>query len=83
MFVFSWQGERSFFLLPGERLMKGIQNVYVLGEDEGLILRATESFKDEDTVRVKIRLFSCKKSKASNDLYHFLFIYWINCLIYM
>lgn len=43
------KGERSFFLLPGERLMKGIQNVYVLGEDEGLILRATESFKDEDT----------------------------------
>lgn len=32
--------------------MKGIQNVYVLGEDEGLILRATESFKDEDTVCV-------------------------------
>ncbi|KAK3084843.1 hypothetical protein FSP39_020040 [Pinctada imbricata] len=43
------KGERSFFLMPGERLERGIQNVYVLGEDEGLILRATESFKDGDS----------------------------------
>ncbi|XP_076435145.1 major vault protein-like isoform X2 [Babylonia areolata] len=40
------KGERSFFLLPGERLEKGIQNVFILGEDEGLILKATEEFKD-------------------------------------
>ena len=40
------KGEKSFFLMPGERLEKGIQNIYVLGEDEGLILRATESFND-------------------------------------
>jgi hypothetical protein len=32
-------------MMPGERLERGIQNVYVLGEDEGVILRATESFK--------------------------------------
>lgn len=32
--------------MPGERLERGIQNVYILGEDEGLILRANESFKD-------------------------------------
>lgn len=44
------KGERSFFLLPGERLEKGIQNVYILGEDEGLILKATETFRDVDTV---------------------------------
>ena len=44
------KGEKSFFLMPGERLEKGTQNVYVMGEDEGLILRATESFKDGDTV---------------------------------
>ena len=44
------KGEKSFFLLPGERLEKGIQNVYVLGEDEGLILKAIEAFKDTDTV---------------------------------
>ena len=40
------QGEKSFFLLPGEKLEKGIQNVYIMGEDEGLILKATESFMD-------------------------------------
>lgn len=45
------KGEKSFFLMPGERLEKGIQNVYVLGEDEGLILKATEAFTDLDTVR--------------------------------
>ncbi|XP_064619697.1 major vault protein-like isoform X1 [Lineus longissimus] len=40
------KGEKSFFLMPGEKLERGIQNVYILGEDEGLILRATECFKD-------------------------------------
>ena len=43
---FLTQGEKSFFLLPGERLEKGIQNVYILGEDEGLILKTTEEFMD-------------------------------------
>lgn len=42
------KGERSFFLMPGERLEKGIQNVYVMGENEGLILRALENFKEDD-----------------------------------
>ena len=46
------KGEKSFFLLPGESLEKGIQNVYVLGEDEGLILKASEGFKDTDAVSV-------------------------------
>ncbi|XP_052800912.1 major vault protein-like [Mya arenaria] len=45
------KGERSFFLMPGERLERGIQNVYILGEDEGLILRANESFTDGDVSR--------------------------------
>lgn len=40
------KGEKSFFLQPGERLEKGIQDVYVLGEDEGLILKTTEEFMD-------------------------------------
>jgi major vault protein len=40
------KGEKSFFLMPGEKLEKGIQNSYVLGEDEGLILRAVEGFTD-------------------------------------
>ncbi len=45
------KGEKSFFLMPGERLEKGIQNVVVLGEDEGLVMRATESFKDGNLER--------------------------------
>ena len=40
------KGEKSFFLMPGEHLEKGIQNIYVLGENEGLILKANENFKD-------------------------------------
>ncbi|CAI8052628.1 Major vault protein [Geodia barretti] len=43
------KGEKSFFLEPGERLEKGIQNVYVLGEDEGLIMKAIEEHTDPDT----------------------------------
>ena len=41
-------------MMPGERLERGIQNVYVLGEDEGVILKATESFKDKDAVSIVI-----------------------------
>uniref|UniRef100_A0A3Q0THV2 Major vault protein n=1 Tax=Amphilophus citrinellus TaxID=61819 RepID=A0A3Q0THV2_AMPCI len=36
------KGERSFFLQPGEHLENGIQDVYVLSEEEGLVLRATQ-----------------------------------------
>uniref|UniRef100_V9KUC1 Major vault protein n=1 Tax=Callorhinchus milii TaxID=7868 RepID=V9KUC1_CALMI len=42
------KGERSFFLQPGERLESGIQEVFVLSEREGLVLRATEGFTDTD-----------------------------------
>jgi major vault protein len=41
------KGEASFFLNPGERLETGIQNVYVLTEEEALLLRAKENFFDE------------------------------------
>ena len=41
------KGEKSFFLQPGELLEKGIQNIFVLGEDEGLILKANEEFVDK------------------------------------
>lgn len=41
------KGEASFFLQPGERLERGIQDVYVLGEDQGLILQANEAHFDE------------------------------------
>ncbi|XP_070703289.1 major vault protein [Pempheris klunzingeri] len=40
------KGERSFFLQPGEHLERGIQDVYVLSEEEGLVLRAVEAFND-------------------------------------
>jgi len=46
------KGDKSFFLMPGEKLEKGIQNVYVLGENEGIILRATEEFTDGDKKRI-------------------------------
>lgn len=42
------KGEKSFFLQPGEKLKGGIQDVYVLGEDEGLIIRCFEAFEDEN-----------------------------------
>merc|ERR1712137_346044 len=43
------KGEDFFFLRPGERLEKGIQNVYVLGENEALLLRARETYTEDGT----------------------------------
>jgi len=40
------KGECSFFLKPGEKLESGIQNAYLLQDDEGLILRAMENHVD-------------------------------------
>uniref|UniRef100_A0A7N6ATS0 Major vault protein n=1 Tax=Anabas testudineus TaxID=64144 RepID=A0A7N6ATS0_ANATE len=40
------KGERSFFLQPGECLEQGIQDVYVLSEEEGLVLRAVEPMEE-------------------------------------
>lgn len=40
------KGPSSRFLEPGEKLEKGIQDVFVLEEDEGLILKASEAFTD-------------------------------------
>ncbi len=48
------QGEKTFFLQPGEKLATGIQDVYVLEEDEGLILRCTETFKEDGVGFFKI-----------------------------
>lgn len=53
------KGEKSFFLEPGERLEKGIQNVYVLGEDEGLILKAIVEHTDPNTVRTERGVCVC------------------------
>ncbi|MBN2004440.1 MAG: colicin uptake protein [Anaerolineae bacterium] len=41
------KGRRSFFLHPGESLEGGIQDVYVLGEQESLLLCANEAFNDD------------------------------------
>uniref|UniRef100_A0A9J8D9F2 Major vault protein n=1 Tax=Cyprinus carpio carpio TaxID=630221 RepID=A0A9J8D9F2_CYPCA len=48
------KGERSFFLRPGERLENGIQDVYVLSEEEGLVLRALDE-EEEGESRAKKR----------------------------
>lgn len=40
------KGDCLFFLKPGEKLEKGIQNVYVLREDEALLLYARELFSE-------------------------------------
>jgi len=45
------KGETNFFLQPGERLEAGIQNVYVLGSEEALLLRAREAFADGNANR--------------------------------
>jgi major vault protein len=41
------KGPASFFLRPGERLAQGIQNIYVLGAEESLLLRATETYGEK------------------------------------
>jgi len=58
------KGEAVFFLLPGERLEpypnpSGIQSVYVLSEEEALLLRAKENFLDERE----------KKERKAGDLW--------------
>ncbi|XP_039598942.1 major vault protein [Polypterus senegalus] len=44
------KGEKSFFLQPGERLEEGIQDVYILSEEEGLVLKAIKGFTDTQLV---------------------------------
>ena len=39
------QGAKSFFVMPFETLQNGIEDVYILGEEDGLILKAEEEFK--------------------------------------
>jgi major vault protein len=40
-------GEKSFFLQAGEQLEKGIQDVYILDDDEGLVMKCIETFEDD------------------------------------
>ncbi|MGE5657826.1 MAG: colicin uptake protein [Actinomycetota bacterium] len=46
------QGRLSFFLHPGESLENGIQKVYVLGEQEALLLKAKEAFREGEGERL-------------------------------
>ncbi|CAF0872633.1 unnamed protein product [Rotaria sordida] len=40
-------GDKSFFLQPNEQLEKGIQDIYILSDDEGIVVKCIESFNDE------------------------------------
>ncbi|XP_043955654.1 major vault protein [Gambusia affinis] len=69
------KGERSFFLQPGEELENGIQSVYVLSEEEGLVLRAVEAFHDteneeaaEEEEEEELTQDSAKRSRRSGIL---------------
>ena len=42
---------QSFFLSPGEQLEKGVQSVYVLSEEESLLLTAVEKYDDKGVTR--------------------------------
>ncbi len=46
-------GEISFFLQPGEKLEKGIQDMFILGEDEGVVIKCTETFEDKQAKKVR------------------------------
>lgn len=46
------KGEASFFLRPGESLESGIIDVFVLGEEEALLLRAKEAYAAEASKHV-------------------------------
>lgn len=41
------KGIMSFFLLPGESLSGGIQKIYILRDNEALLIRAQETFLDD------------------------------------
>jgi major vault protein len=49
------KGECTFFLRPGEKLEKGIQNIYVLGEEEALLLKAKVAFDETVDKEKKLR----------------------------
>jgi major vault protein len=49
------KGELTFFLRPGERLEKGIQQVYVLPEEEALLLSAREEYEDTSNPKAPVK----------------------------
>ncbi len=46
------RGETTFFLQPGEELLGGIHEVYVLENDEALVLKCMDSFMDDGVQRL-------------------------------
>jgi len=44
-------GEYNFFLLPGEDLENGIQNVRILNENQAVLLQAKEKFVDDKKIQ--------------------------------
>lgn len=45
------RGESSFFLMPGEELETGIEQAFTLGENDGLVLVATEDVEQVDSLK--------------------------------
>lgn len=41
-------GEQTFFLLPNESILGSIEKIYILDENDALILEATDDFYDEE-----------------------------------
>ena len=46
------KGRVSFFLHPDEELEEGIQDVYILEEQEALLLKATEAFEEGEKDKI-------------------------------
>jgi len=44
------RGEANFFLQPGERLRNGIEKVFILSDQEGLVMTAEKAFTDASGV---------------------------------
>jgi len=54
------QGIKSFFLYPGEKMPRGIEDTRILCDNEALLLRAQEGFYDDE--------FECKRSPGDQWL---------------
>ncbi|KAF8561643.1 hypothetical protein P879_11461 [Paragonimus westermani] len=47
------RGKASFFLMPGESLERRIQRIHILGQEDGLVLRAGEQTYEESNAACK------------------------------
>ena len=67
------QGPCSFFVKPGESIDGGIKKIYILTEDEALLLKATEDFS-------KFCYYLCFKFKDIFPFSNFQFV--LSVLVY-